>query len=126
MIDVKTLRCGNLLQFKGEPFEVYAISTNGTVAKSQSHLGYSLEYVEPIPLTEEWLVKLSLTEYSRTEFWANYMTDKRLNVSVCLQEYLHYKEGLVYVGVADTEVTYLHQLQNLISALTGTELKAQD
>lgn len=74
----------------------------------------SLELVEPIPLTEEWLVKLGFGAsgdcvgcYSN-EGIDVFMFDSGLTVTVYMVELKH--------------IQYVHQLQNLYHALTGTEL----
>ena len=83
--------------------------------------GYSppatIDFFEPIPLTEEWLKRLGL-EYNGA-YWEcewcyfelDYYKDHFINgVNAC--EYNH--------GI---EIKYVHQLQNLYFSLTGQELK---
>jgi hypothetical protein len=70
----------------------------------------------PIPLTEEWLVKLGATKFpSGKNKWQ--IGDK----STRLLEYLDCRQ--VFIDVASsTELKHVHQLQNLYFALTGEEL----
>lgn len=78
-------------------------------------------YIEPIPLTEEWLLKFNgkFKDIShRTECFFN---------SCCFEIYLDKNEiTLIYTGGEGVELSnpirYLHQLQNLYFALTGTHL----
>jgi len=77
----------------------------------------SLEYYEPIPLTEEWLLKFGFEKINVNErYWVK---------SVCLIHQRH-DEGLDYLPSPFGPVIkyeYVHQLQNLYFALTGEELE---
>lgn len=76
---------------------------------------------KPIPLTEEWLVKLGF-ESQKTSH-----TDRMVYWSRCITiEYL--KSGSVWITILGIKrkdwniCRYVHQLQNLYFALTGEEL----
>ena len=73
-----------------------------------------LEVVYPIPLTEEWLLRLGFT-YSDINgdsgHWQNF--------SVFSFQILGGEEGFVY---ANRYITTVHQLQNLYQSLCGKEL----
>ncbi len=85
------------------------------------HLSYAQMFaisLEPIPLTEEWLERFGFTFdtvcYYKDEFLIG-----------------AFKDGYAWLrfGTLDREcleLTYVHQLQNLYSALTGTELELND
>lgn len=91
------------------------------------HEGESLEDYDPIPLTEEWLVKFGFetvsygfmfpkiegSEYHRKI--GRWITKKSFQEDVLLEH-----PFLRYDGLCD--VHYVHQLQNLYFALTGEEL----
>lgn len=67
--------------------------------------------IEPIPLTEEWLIKFGF-ENSNMGFSADYSKDNiELNFVNGLYEYGDY-----------CKIEYVHKLQNLYFALTGEEL----
>jgi len=73
-----------------------------------------LENIEPIPLTEEWLLKFGFEiKQGRfgNEYWGkiNLYTSSDKKIVFCFDGYL---KGIKYV----------HQLQNLYFALTGNEL----
>mgnify|MGYP003148218537 CR=1 FL=1 len=97
------LRVGNLV-FKGmDYFEADYIT-----------IGMAHNY-EPIPLTEEWLVKFGFVENS---------------ISIGSYAYLRIEKDLTFaVGVPyesggnSRALKHVHQLQNLYFALTGTELE---
>jgi len=70
--------------------------------------------VEPIPLTEEWLVKFGFKRSSTP----NQLTLGRFSYELSYSD-LYY--GLSRMG----KCKYLHQLQNLYFALTQEELEIQ-
>jgi len=72
------------------------------------------EMFEPIPLTEEWLLKFGFKNYSRIwygrdDFWSCRMID----------------EGVEFPHV-ELSINYVHHLQNLYFALTNTELEIKN
>ena len=66
--------------------------------------------IEPIPLTEEWLLKFDF------EITNNFQTKDRFQT--------HIQDGVIWFeyGYIVIELKYVHQLQNLYFALTGEEL----
>jgi hypothetical protein len=79
---------------------------------------YSLNYenVEPIPLTEEWLLKFGFESGKNRTKWLYYKDNKRL---IC--------HRLIHIKISGSKynlgyIKYVHQLQNLYFALTGEEL----
>jgi hypothetical protein len=68
---------------------------------------------EPIPISEEWLLKFGFVEQS----YINYF--KKNDITISKDD--NYYE--CFLGVFGTkEIKYIHQLQNLYFALTGEEL----
>lgn len=126
------LRIGNWLNHNIEN-KPYAITT---ISRHPEHedcymvlFGYmphcTLEFMSPIPLTEEWLVKFGfsgITEDSRY-----FIKCGRKEIAMeCTQEdkyeYLLYRRdvGIPFYGIGF--IQYVHTLQNLYFALTGEEL----
>jgi hypothetical protein len=74
---------------------------------------------EPIPITEEWLLKFGFTYIGMQEEWFIF---KLKSIRICKTEYLgfifNFDEGEDYV-----EIQHVHQLQNLYFALTNKELR---
>jgi hypothetical protein len=100
------LRIGNLVDLIGVAVEITAnhikdISEGDSIYKA-------------IPLTEEWLVKLGF---------------KERRYSMCAPVYgneiieLANDFSITYNGGRRVQIKYVHQLQNLYFALTGTELE---
>ena len=103
------LRIGNL---------VHDVLNNNAKRINQENLcDFANGYVsfEPIPLTEEWLLKFGFDE-TIVEGYPIYQSDKGFIVE-------YYKDESVFL-ILDFEVRikYVHQLQNLYFALTGLEL----
>ena len=74
------------------------------------------ELIEPIPLTEEWLLKLGFKYFLDTKIYAidNFFIEKEPDNKIAVMyDYLN------------KSVEYVHQLQNLYFALTGEELVCQ-
>ena len=81
---------------------------------------YNLNELEPIPLTEDWLLKLGFVKRADCEFdfWKNSMWK--------LKEYKNKKYYQLYHcsdEVDCTMIKFVHQIQNLFYSLTGEELK---
>jgi hypothetical protein len=116
------LRIGNLVFEKGDIFEITSISRGGDLRLFSSKENHSsgISKVEPIPLTEEWLVRLGFT------VGTPYSNDRGF-FSPC--KYYFFEgdiEFLLFVSggrpINNIELEHVHQLQNLYFALTGEEL----
>lgn len=121
------LRIGNLILVNGVPVVVgYGIITD----LYQKNKGIKNKYLDtlnfaPIPLTEEWFIKLGFHDRSGT-LKNRLGYGKDINTMI---EIAWYKIGddvrLQSKGSGwtfNTKIAYVHQLQNLYYALTGNEL----
>lgn len=102
MIQAKELRIGNWIIDNGKQKQIHSIS---------NHNARDYSKVEPIPITEEWLLKLG--------YWPCNLTDNHFNISghriwKCNDIFICDKNGIV--------LKYIHQLQNLYFALNQKEL----
>ena len=127
------LRIGNIIQYSEDSviFKVIGIHKYGLDVENDIETTYiELDQFEPIPLTEEWLLKfgfvkinhqMSLNDGSMTyhyelngddRHWQLYFNGRvfSINESQLLRHHLYHNQ-------------YLHQLQNLYFAVTGEELK---
>ena len=86
-------------------------------------MGWNMEYIIPIPLTKEWLVKFGF-DFS-IDTW--YLKGVAIWETECCDAKGNEEIGFFYelrdVGMMDMNIKYVHQLQNLYFALTGQELK---
>lgn len=117
------LRIGNLATQDGEII-------NGVCSLTIHRCDSGKIHLEPIPLTEEWLVKFGFEEYSKHingDFELCIKSDKpshhivvritRSNFSV----FNHSECDFTQIQFIN-RVKHVHQLQNLVHALTGEEL----
>lgn len=129
MIDARQVRIGNYLKpYHGDYVVVTAIQGDGRIIHTPNSIGAVNDImVEGIPLTKELLTD-----------WLGF--EEAINKTDCyvlpipafyetLQFGIDYKEGSDVIVVAKGSMgwavtgKYLHQLQNLYFALTGTELE---
>ncbi len=128
-------RIGNLLNHveTGEPFaiEAIALNHNGFEGYSISGRNQSLQsildedIIEPIPLTEEWLLKFGFEK--REHFGQQNFFKEKFMIEEALSRV--FDNGLSFRIIIDSQnsvhtanIKYVHQLQNLYFALTGNEL----
>jgi len=125
MIDARELRIGNFVKLEGialgEKFEVKSIEAMEVMVENRigRFKDQRPENLEPIPLTEEWLVKFGFDFYKDNNSW---QLDTELGFSI----WGRIETGLTIQTDSDeqigNEMLFIHQLQNLYFALTGTEL----
>lgn len=118
-VKVEELRSGNWINSVNAG-EAFALPTTELFYIADNPEGY-----EPIPLTEEWLVKFGWGKSDEHEFANNinphfvFIFDthfKRLRLEVDNNE--------ASLDVPMPQIQHVHQLQNLYYALTGQELTA--
>lgn len=115
-INVRELRIGN-----------WVLDANVPTVIDFSYMSYLIDYptthkVSAIPLTEEWI--------KRFGFEYKYVDDTCGQYVISFSEWGMFafdvnSEGYSYTGYAatfSTQLKFVHQLQNLFFALTGTEL----
>lgn len=85
--------------------------------------------LEPIPLTEEWLLKFGFEKIEDFGVYSNIWHFK--GVMVSLRNYINVHvdwadDGVGFHSIRCYEELFIHQLQNLYFALTGEELKLKE
>lgn len=122
-LTAQELRIGNLVNYQGKIIKVEGIH-NRTIYHSDRQFdqvgvdGYKT--FEPIPITEEWLLKFGFGKSDEHEYGSNehdlfgFYYDYHFN-----KFYLDTPEDNIYIPF----IKYVHQLQNLYISLTNTELK---
>ena len=111
-MEAKDLRIGNLAaMYKGD---VFILKARDLV---DLDMGNGLLNCEPIPLTEDWLLKFGL------KFSGYNMEDKaiyKIDDEVWIVQNIVTKQ--FYLNEYERELKHVHQLQNLYHSLTGEEL----
>ena len=72
--------------------------------------------LSPIPITEEWLVKFGFKDVASDSKFKN-----KDSLIILFENNKFIYQNLFFIE-SDTELKYVHQLQNLYFALTGKEL----
>ena len=120
------LRIGNWVKHKGfADTQVESIHEAGINSVYDLYTGF--EYIEPIPLTEEWLVRLGFQKLRDNLFYM--LLKNYYSASIAVKLWggkwvveLTVGSGLDVEGEDMAHIKYVHQLQNLHFALTGNEL----
>jgi hypothetical protein len=97
-----------------------------------------LDHLKPIPLTEEWLIKMGFEKSQEQWYTIKYFTDCELATEQMAISYnLSSNRCAVFDAIEETDIVnilsypiytskkvlYVHTLQNVFFALTGEELK---
>ena len=124
------LRIGNFVQYGGVINKVYLISHNYFQVESTDIPTFTANKnraAEPIPLTEEWLLRFGF--HLRDGFSNTFKLNVEKHQYDCSEITYSEKEGLLRFSNGQEKgatlipyINYVHQLQNLYFALTGEEL----
>ena len=119
-MEAKELRIGNYVNFKFhkdsggiKKVEVFLSDIENLI-----HGGNRSKYYEPIPLTEDWLVKFGFKKGVVKLGCQEYWIDGVLGVYKMVGSYPHFAHG----AINDIKLKHVHKLQNLYFALTNEEL----
>ena len=129
-MEARELRIGNLVYSYAEWHQISCeqVSTVSVVFNNSVILAHGLEVklnkIKPIPLTEDWLLKLG---FGRCD--DHVMSIKCFDELLIEYDY-HFHRCFVVIDTDTTtdikwvtHIKHVHQLQNLYFALTGEELK---
>jgi len=126
------LRIGNYVNIMNDTVDDEYVKVIVTIRRNFAEIECnedqdSFEYheIQPIPITEEWLVKFGFNKCNyKTVYHAPNSTIFLLNGRAVK----HYKrQDVEYFRMVreDVNIKYIHELQNLVFALTGVELTAE-
>jgi len=127
------LRIGNFILSKDMPVQIEEIKPE-TIRYCFGE--FPISYIEPIPLTEEWLLKFGfeLYDYEPSEEEGDFifkdykksLDGKTFYYTICECPYNEWHFGIKLTWAEQallSRIKYVHQLQNLYFALTGEELE---
>jgi hypothetical protein len=117
-MELKDLRLGNYIQDKsGNIKSVEALSSTRGIEVEGAN---PLEIYEPILLNSEWLLRLGF--YASGSSWLHISkSSSGFDVQLLDELYFLNSDGLPF----SNGFTYVHQLQNLYYAMTGSELMVE-
>lgn len=136
MIDVRELRIGNFFKISVcDNFRVdeiykkedrfYYVKNN--IGYNESYLYGVVEDLQPIPITEEMLMKCGMNECEDASIVRYVCRNGKFKMNIMLYELKKYIICINNVEsgeqVCSREVKYLHQLQNIYFDFTGKELE---
>jgi hypothetical protein len=115
------LRIGNYVKcpLDGTVLNVITLTNKLIIANKGDNINYNA--IEHIPITEEILLKCGFEKTNRIDFGE--LKECYANFSFALM-IRHNSFFVDWIG-GNTEVKYLHQLQNIFYVLTGEELKVE-
>lgn len=119
------LRIGNWVSLYGKFEKVESIGTYG-VSFDTGFAKYTLPNLKPIPLKEEMLLKCGF-EFNKKYYHSKYIKDLIKLIYDLDQKILYFKYKGEFIPMIQIpkNIEYLHELQNVIHALTGQELKIE-
>jgi len=121
MLEAKDLRIGNYIMQDGEVKYVQSLSRS--INDWDRTNGFRTQDFQPIPLTEEWLLKFGFEYHNDTPHPNKVFRKLHTEGFIDLEQIKHYYYGGSFTSV---ECRYVHQLQNLYFALTGEELTTKN
>ena len=123
MIKATELRIGNLIYIGGDYEPIYRLGNKRFWSllgdKVSNKDGFRYKYAQPIPITEDWLLKFGFENEG----------NKKFTISSKSHTYLYSTHSNSFYNIdgfacnISDSVIYVHQLQNLYYALTQTELE---
>ena len=135
-MNANELRIGNLVLFDGVVHKIEVIDGYASFVYFEEFGDneFPLNKIEPIPLTEEWLLRFGFELLADI---AGDFPEKHYGISIVNGDKDHPEKLVIslplyecYIGdydnddyyIMNEQVVYVHQLQNLYFALTKTEL----
>lgn len=130
MIDSKELRIGNLAEsptgWIGSVIELKSSFVRLYEKDDLSAYNFGSDLIDPIPITPEWLERLGFDYKEHKDILSLAIDDKTIVLAYTNPleiELCHfYSEETTLLK----HIIYVHQIQNLIFALTGQELNQKD
>lgn len=123
-MEAKELRIGNYVLGISNTTEIIEVIDYDAV-DTDNHAGLLYNQIEPMPLTEDWLIKFGFYTDSDSWFFSLDFDGKQETFKVCP---LYSNDGfngmfsVLSCQACIKKILHVHQLQNLFFSLTGEEL----
>jgi len=116
------LRIGNLVDGQPFTFDIQEIESLGVGSAFFKNGGLEYRNINPIPLTEEWLLKFGFENRNGFNRYERGFIGVILDDNSCVDMHDTYNEVWSVLCL----IKSVHQLQNLYFALTGEELTIKE
>mgnify|MGYP001216050413 CR=1 FL=1 len=127
------LRIGNIVLFNddGKEYTVVEINKNGiSIVDVSDETWIEIDMFSGIPLTESWLIKFGFYQYGNQNLWKQRVKRAEHKSSITINTFCHTSTtNHQYISLNTfpfKKIYFVHQLQNLYHALTGTELEIKN
>ena len=117
VLKLNEIRLGNKILHEGK---IYTVDAKMMYAFFTGKTDYDIDNFEAIPLTEEWLLKLGFKKNAEYKY---FVKEIRPSKEFILDFSTQSNNWFLCDTDVDTNIKYVHQLQNLYFALTEKELE---
>ncbi|MBS9774751.1 MAG: hypothetical protein KGV59_06305 [Tenacibaculum sp.] len=125
-LQARDLRIGNLVLYDNQITKIESIRKGNTDfligLKDYDDLKF-LKDIQPIPITEEWLLKLGFELTANTLYTKRFDLKDNMKIGYIFHKANPKETGMRFIGHIFNDKKYVHELQNLVYYLTGNELK---
>lgn len=131
-MEIKELRIGNIINLinigQCSIVGLERIDNNvlPVVSNEKREFKTNQNIIEPIQLTEEWLLKFGFEQLNKQPIYTIRVgenIDNKIKLGISIDGWFGMcYDGLIYQGINDNRIKHVHQLQNLYFALTNEEL----
>ena len=123
MIQANELRVGNLLNYDTAEGDVVTATIGWQYIQwaTEDPKGFNLVH-SPIPITEEWLIKLGFKQYHDFKIIYDLMPLCGFGYDISTKQVVILEKGNPNSHWIERKIEYVHELQNLYFALRGQEL----
>ncbi len=116
---VEHLRIGNMVYVLDEDFAKTSLKVD---LNDLCNIDCNPELYEPIPLDDEWLIKLG---FKRSSEKLIYLSMPQIKSEIHFEKHAYGNVIILHSNVGmfiPNDIEYIHELQNLFFAITGEEL----
>lgn len=134
-MEAREIRVGSKVNLNGADVTVKTIEYNPVseeyfISVFEDARQIKVNYLSPIPITEELLLKAGFIETGYGWFDFNYFSDcneaaETFTITINIKSFrcgVYNPDGESTPAMTKKVIQYIHQLQNLIYSLTGSEL----